>query len=279
MNPEGVADQLIMVIVPWAFSMASALIWVWLTLTLLSERAEWHGETHPMPQLALGRQGDKKRSLFELETDEGHVIDIVISETLALEPRVKLIHDFLSADECETMIAEGGGRFEASRVVGAKGENEGSAARTSSGTFLIHRSELIRRIETRIARVTQLPQENGEAFYLLRYQAGQEYKLHPDYFATDTPEALQVVRNAGGQRVATFFVYLSDVDAGGGTYFQHGSITVQAKRGQALFWWDALTDGKVDPASWHAGLPVVNGTKYCLTKWIRQQAFGTRVTA
>lgn len=81
------------------------------------------------------------------------------------------------------MIAEGGGNFEESRVVGAKGNNEASSSRSSSGTFLMQRTELIRRIEARIARVTMLPQENQEAFYLLRYQKGQEYKLHPGLLA------------------------------------------------------------------------------------------------
>jgi hypothetical protein len=45
------------------------------------------------------------------------------------------------------------------------------------------------------------------------------------------------------------------IDARSATYFAKGGITVQAKRGQALFWWDCHANGTVDPTSWHAGLP------------------------
>lgn len=37
-------------------------------------------------------------------------------------------------------------------------------------------------IERRIADWTHLPKENGEHFYLIRYEVGQEYKPHQDYF-------------------------------------------------------------------------------------------------
>lgn len=97
----------------------------------------------------------------------------------SLNPRVKLFHDFLTDEECDLLIAEGNNNLEESKVVGAKGENTLNTARSSSGTFLMKRSEIVRRIETRIARVTMLPQENQEAFYLLRYLKGQEYKIHP----------------------------------------------------------------------------------------------------
>ena len=116
---------------------------------------------------------------------------------MSFSPRVKIFHDFLSNAECDgererererektyiqidpAMIAEGRGNFEASSVVGVEGQNEKVSGRSSSGTFLMHHSPFIRRIEARIARVTMLPVENQEAFYLLRYQTGQEYKLHP----------------------------------------------------------------------------------------------------
>lgn len=44
-------------------------------------------------------------------------------------------------------------------------------------------SPLLRDVERRIAEFTHLPVENGESFYLLRYDVGQKYSPHHDYFA------------------------------------------------------------------------------------------------
>jgi prolyl 4-hydroxylase len=253
----------------------SLVFWIGVIFFVLQERSAWHGATN---RHAIERQGSAARALFEKETADGHVIDVIISETISHNPRVKVMHDFLSAEECDQLIAEGGGKLAPSQVVGKNGVSEASTARSSSGTFLTHHTELIRRIEQRIARATMLPVENQEAFYLLRYEVGQEYKTHPDYFAKETDEAADVVDRMGGQRVATVLLYLNDVEGGGGTRFAKGGIEVTAKRGQALFWWDCHANGTVDPNSWHAGLPVEKGIKYAATKWIRERAFGTRST-
>lgn len=88
------------------------------------------------------------RQLYERETEDGHVVDVMISEvlfycfyfemisslitiskrfifffqkkTVSLNPRVKVIHDFLTAKECELLIAEGKDRLSPSYVVGKK---------------------------------------------------------------------------------------------------------------------------------------------------------------
>ena len=78
------------------------------------------------------------------------MLDLVVSETISHNPRVKVIHDFLTADECEQLIASGRDALAPSYVVGKKGNNEASQARSSSGTFLTHHTDFIRRIEQRI---------------------------------------------------------------------------------------------------------------------------------
>jgi prolyl 4-hydroxylase len=58
-----------------------------------------------------------------------------------------------------------------------------------------------------------VPVENGELLQVLRYEPGQYYKAHHDYFADE----FNLKR--GGQRVATMLMYLSDGVEGGETFF------------------------------------------------------------
>ena len=67
-----------------------------------------------------------------------------------------------------------------------------------------------------------------------------------------------------GPRILTFFFYLSDVEAGGGTDFPSLNITVQPKVGRAVLWpsvYDAEPFNK-DKRTIHQALPVEAGTKF-----------------
>jgi prolyl 4-hydroxylase len=65
-------------------------------------------------------------------------------------------------------------------------------------------------------------------------------------------------------------MYLSDVDAGGGTDFPDLGITVMPKKGRALLWpsvYDAQPM-KDDARTRHQALPVEAGTKFAANGWI-----------
>jgi len=256
-------------------ALVSLLFWVGVVVFVVREREA--AKRDLFLQHVLAQQG-QKRKLYE-KASEGHNIDVVISETISHNPKVRIIHDFLSPEECELLIREGDGKLTPSMVVGKDGKNEANSARSSSGTFLMNHSPFISKIEERVARVSMLPVEFQEAFYLLRYSIGERYAVHPDYFSPDSAAAQQLLENSGGQRCMTMIVYLSEVEEGGGTRFPHGGIEVKAKRGQAVLWWDTHpVNGTGDPNSWHEGLPVIRGTKYVITKWIRVSKFGFPVS-
>ena len=61
------------------------------------------------------------------------------------------------------------------------------------------------------------------------FLASTVYNTHHDYIPH------QKTRQCG-PRILTFFMYLSDVDAGGGTDFPDLGITVMPKKGRALLW-------------------------------------------
>ena len=77
---------------------------------------------------------------------------------------------------------------------------------------------LVRRLESLLAAECQLPAAHGEPMQVLRYQPGQRYDVHPDFF--DPFDGASLAN--GGQRLLSCLVYLSTVppQLGGATYFQ-----------------------------------------------------------
>ena len=69
------------------------------------------------------------------------------------------------------------------------------------------------------------------------------------------------------------YLYLNDVEAGGGTNFDLLDLTVQPKRGRALFWPSVLDSDphKKDGRTTHQALPVEAGIKYGANAWFHQR--------
>lgn len=127
--------------------------------------------------------------------------------------------------------------------------------------------------------------EHGEGFQVLHYELGQKYEGHYDYFHDDIN-----TRN-GGQRIATLLMYLSDVESGGETVFPasdadtskpdfgeysecgKGGAAVRPRRGDALLFWSLHPDASLDDKALHAGCPVLKGSKWSATKWMRVKPY------
>jgi prolyl 4-hydroxylase len=116
---------------------------------------------------------------------------------LSWKPRIFRLHNLLTAEECDGLVALGRPELEASTVVDtATGEGMLSQVRTSQGMFITDNTPLTLLIRKRIAHITLLPEENQEAISVLRYQKGAFYRPHQDFFADQTNI------NRGGQRTA-----------------------------------------------------------------------------
>jgi prolyl 4-hydroxylase len=204
-----------------------------------------------------------------------HTPDRMVDVLLMLNaPRIVVLGNLLSGDECDAMITYTEQRLQRSPVVAdSDGRTELHAHRTSSGAMLQRgESELIARIETRLAGLTQWPAENGEGLQLLRYDGGNEYRPHYDWFNPALPGPRKHLER-GGQRVATIIMYLSDVEQGGATSFPNIGLQVQPKKGSAVFFANTDPYGTPDPQTLHAGEPVVKGVKFIATKWLRERAY------
>jgi prolyl 4-hydroxylase len=187
-------------------------------------------------------------------------------------PRVIVFGNLMSHEECDELVALARERLARSETVdNLTGGSELNPARTSDGMFFTRgETELVSRIEARIAALLDWPVENGEGLQVLRYRPGAEYKPHYDYFDPAQPGTPNILRR-GGQRVASLVVYIGTPAKGGGTTFPDVSLEVAPIKGNAVF----FSYDRPHPAtrSLHGGAPVVEGEKWVATKWLRQGRF------
>ncbi len=188
------------------------------------------------------------------------------------KPRIVVFGELLSSDECDALVAAARPRMARSlTVANATGGEEVNADRTSDGMFFQRgESEVVRRIETRIARLLGWPVENGEGLQVLHYRPGTEYKPHYDYFDPAQPGTSTILKR-GGQRVGTLVIYLNDPEKGGGTVFPDVGFEVAPKRGNAVFF--SYDRAHASTKTLHGGSPVIAGEKWIATKWLREGEF------
>lgn len=184
-------------------------------------------------------------------------------------PELVVIDDFLSPQECETLIAAARPRMAPSETVADDPE---ALVRTSQGMFFESgENALIRRIDARVAYAFQWPFTHAEDLQVTRYQVGQCYEPHHDYFSPATPEDISGV-NRFGQRVATVLFYLNEPEKGGETRFLDLDVTVAPRRGTAVFF--SYPSPGLESQTLHEGCPVQEGEKWIANKWLRAKAFG-----
>jgi prolyl 4-hydroxylase len=214
------------------------------------------------------------KSLPELQFD-GDVAEIDghrLRRSMSMEsPRVAVIEDMLTPQECEHFIELGKEQLRAITVVDpdSGGDVVHEARRGRFTSFERGQNDFIARIEERVARLTRWPVENGEGFQLIHYGPGDEYRAHYDWFDPALPGSAVHMR-AGGQRVATMIFYLNQPGRGGGTQFPWLSgLTVAAMPGRALYFENIDGSHVIDQRVQHAGTPVLAGEKWIVTKWLR----------
>ena len=139
-------------------------------------------------------------------------------QVLSWEPHAVLYRNFASLRECEHVKGLAASRLAPSGLALRRGEKpeETKDIRTSSGTFLSRKQDpagVLLALEKRIADATHVRHEHGEPFNVLRYTPGQKYDSHYDTF---DPESYGPQTS---QRIASFLLYLTDVEAGGETHF------------------------------------------------------------
>lgn len=265
-----------MVSAGWARDVASHA----LTNTLPAQQA--HSSAPVVPEAAqTAEQGgarvasgvkvpdlDLSRSPRQIDAGD-RTVDVLATLT---QPRVVVLGGVLSDEECDALIAAARPRMARSLTVQTQtGGEELNPDRTSNGMFFNRgESELITRIEARIARLLNWPVDHGEGIQVLHYHPGAEYKPHYDYFDPAEPGTPTILKR-GGQRLATLVMYLSEPARGGGTTFPDVGLEVAPQRGNAVFF--SYDRPLPTTRTLHGGAPVIEGEKWVATKWLRERVF------
>lgn len=148
------------------------------------------------------------------------------------DPRVFYIHNFLSPEEADEFVrfstaAENPYKMAPSTGGTHKAWNQGGASarlttRTSENAFDIstQNSRNVKQRAFRLLRMGDYVENLADGIQILRYEIGQAYVAHHDYFPTSQSADHSWDPSKGGSnRFATIFLYLSDVEQGGQTVF------------------------------------------------------------
>mmetsp|Transcript_2454 Transcript_2454/g.4559 ORF Transcript_2454/g.4559 Transcript_2454/m.4559 type:complete len:420 (+) Transcript_2454:31-1290(+) len=214
--------------------------------------------------------------------------------TRSLLPLVVEISSFIEPSECEHIIQKALPHVQRSSVkhmdhdVGKPDANW----RTSSTYFMASDDDILRRLDTRVSALTLIKKSHQEHAQILRYEKGEQYVAHHDYFdvsAYANNRDIQRMTNKGlFNRLATVFFYLSDVEAGGQTNFPRAGglpqprnfgdcsegVSIMPRQGRIMIFYSQFPSGKMDPDSLHGGCAVEKGTKWSANKWIWNKPMG-----
>lgn len=192
-------------------------------------------------------------------------------QVLYNEPKIYIIDNFITEDECNHMINISKNSMENSLVSDGK-SGVLSSGRTSKNAWIKHDfDEITKRIGTKIANQVNMPLENAEAFQVIYYGVGCEYRNHYDSWDHDGSEKTLRCMKFGGARLKTALVYLNDVEEGGSTQLPRVNIDVSAKQGKLLVFENTYAGTNIKhPLSEHAGMPVIKGEKYAFNLWFKE---------
>lgn len=184
-----------------------------------------------------------------------------------MEPPIYTIDNFLTHDECKSLVETAGPLLQRSKTHAAAG-SEATKGRTSLTCHLAKKIFPCPVMLQKIQNLTNKPFGHMELPQVARYASSQRYVEHYDGVDPHT-DAGRAFCASGGQRVATVLMYLNDVSAGGATRFKRLDIEVKPEKGKALVFFPGFMNGELDTDALHAGMPAVD-TKWVSQVWIRQ---------
>lgn len=181
-------------------------------------------------------------------------------------------HGVLSAEQCRRVVDASLPHLSRSTVgdarLGAVHPGRTSSQRVVGDAELAELLLDAGPLERALLEVTGAPPSHREPWRVVRYEPGQQYTPHCDWYAPDAEAML-----LGGQRVCTAIVYLCDVAAGGLTDFPRLRRSFSPELGKLLSWRNVGPDGRPLGVTVHAGTAPVGSEKWILTSWYRQETY------
>jgi len=209
-------------------------------------------------------------------------------QVVSVTPRVLVIDNFLSADDCQNIIrtSQEQGLEHSTLHSGATAkQTRDLSTRSSSNTWLPRDTNaLTERVYEQAAQVMGLDPELFQKFHdssahhhsiaeslqVVRYKkGGEEYQPHHDFVYPSINHRYQPTR------FATLLIYLNDVPTGGKTRFPRAvnnynaeGLEIKPKAGRAVLFYNMLEDGNVDDLSQHGSNPTTEHEKWLANLWV-----------
>lgn len=206
----------------------------------------------------------------------GHPSEPIVARLMAApgiqrvpSPKLSLFvrKQFLDPELCRLLMLKIDADRRPSTIADANGDY---AFRTSETCDLPSTDATVMEVERRITELTGLDPAHGEPLQGQRYEVGQEFKAHTDYFDPQGKDFAKFC-TVSGQRTWTVMLYLNEVEAGGATRFKAIDKLVQPETGKLLAWNNLRPDGSPNPSTLHHAMKVRAGLKYVITKWYRER--------
>ncbi|XP_039991485.1 prolyl 4-hydroxylase subunit alpha-1a [Xiphias gladius] len=200
-----------------------------------------------------------------------YVIGPVKQEDEWDRPRIVRYHNIVSDKEMEKVKELAKPRLRRATISNpVTGVLETAHYRISKSAWLgAYEHPVVDQINQRIEDITGLDVTTAEDLQVANYGVGGQYEPHFDFGRKDEPDAFEELGT--GNRIATWLLYMSDVQAGGATVFTDVRAAVWPKKGTAVFWYNLYPSGEGDYRTRHAACPVLVGNKWVSNKWIHER--------
>lgn len=189
------------------------------------------------------------------------------------DDRIQLyvLDNFLSHAECHAIVKQINSNLRPSTVT--TGSDKVKFRTSSTCDLGLVKNKVITQLDKKISRVLGMHLSWSETIQGQKYEVGQEFKAHTDYFEPNSRE-FESYADKLGQRTWTFMVYLNNTPKGGGTHFTKLNKTFYPKAGRAVIWNNLYANGEPNADTKHCGMPVLEGSKIIITKWFRDKGKG-----
>lgn len=233
----------------------------------------------------------------------------IVLTQLSNSPRVFSVENFVSPGEIEELFRRNRDRMTPSEV-GYGGWQDDTRTSSTSWDDDTEASESITRRTFDILGV-DFDEDMHDPLQVLRYTKdghngrGQWYKPHVDWFDLDDYTNADPTKNNGTNRFATMFIYMTDVEEGGGTVFplstthlefdgnpcvhngteetpgyidtkeahfccnaSSSALKSRPRQGNAVLFYSQGPDGTLDKFSLHGGCPPISDEKWSGNIWV-----------
>lgn len=188
--------------------------------------------------------------------------EVIKIQVLNKNPHIVLKKSFLSNKDIQTLLEVN--EFSKSKgvVIDSNSQRNSKTYREKNNEFISIKKKIFNFLKTLDFNYSF---NNYEEIRIMKYEEGQQFTRHYDFFNQDPKEKLRY-----NDRVATVLIYLKEPEEGGATKFNDLNIKVKGKVGDLLFY---RYDNDLKFQTSHTGEKVLKGNKIILGLCIREKEF------